>query len=96
MKSVEVNSIWKYRKRAGMGQKRVAHLLNHPDNSLFSKWERGEVVPNLRNLFKLACIFRVPVETLYPDVYRECGDEVDEREKSLLQGRPKVEHSLFV
>jgi len=104
MKTVEVNSLWKYRKMAGMGQKRLAHLLNHADNSQYSKWERGEKKPSIANALKLAHIFKVPVEVLYADLYQSCMEEVDDKakafscseegedaEKTFLQPSAKVE-----
>ena len=87
-----------------MGQKRLAHLLNHADNSQYSKWERGEKKPSILNALKLAYIFKVPIEVLYADLYQSCMEEVDEKakelscseevedpEKTLLQPNTKVE-----
>ena len=61
----------------------MAHLLNHADNSQYSKWERGEKKPSLSNALKLAHIFKVPVEVLYADLYQSCMEEVDEQAKAL-------------
>lgn len=92
MKPVEVNYIWKYRKKAKMGQKRVAHLLNHSDHTQISKWESGEKVPTMKSLFKLAHILQVRPEALYMNLYLSCAKEVDERQKTLPHGSEKVEH----
>lgn len=67
-----------------MGQKRMAHLLNHTDNSQYSKWERGKKQPSITNALKLAYILNVPVEVLYADVYQAGIKEVDERAKALF------------
>ena len=66
-----------------MGQKRLAHLLNHADNSQYSKWERGEKKPSLPNALKLAHIFKVPIEVLYADLYQSCVEEVNDQAKAL-------------
>ena len=88
-----------------MGQKRLAHLLNHADNSQYSKWERGDKKPSLSNALKLAHIFKVPIEVLYADLYQSCVEEVNDQAKALscseeiaetemitLQPNAKVEH----
>lgn len=83
MKTVEVNSLWKHRKKAGMAQKRLAHLLSHEDRSQYSKWERSDVYPSLLNALKLAHIFKVPVEVLFADLHQSCIEEVDAQSKTL-------------
>ncbi len=93
MQPIEVNHIWKYRKGARMGQKRLAHLLNHANHSQVSSWERGASVPTVQNLFKLAHILQIPAETLYADLYRRCAKEVDKREESLPHKKSKIEHT---
>jgi transcriptional regulator with XRE-family HTH domain len=86
-----INYIWKYRKRLGMGQKRVAYLLGHSDHSQFSKWERGESVPNLDNVLRLSYILQTPVEALYHERYKALSKDIEERQSTLPQRRAKVE-----
>jgi len=96
MKTAELNYIWKYRNKAKMGQKRVAHLLNHADHTQISKWETGEKVPTVKSLFKLAHIFQVSPEELFKNLYSSCEKEVNERLKTLPHRSEKVEQeNLF-
>jgi transcriptional regulator with XRE-family HTH domain len=83
MEETQINYIWKYRKKAGLGQKEIAHLLGCMDHTQFSKWERGEKLPNLENALRLAYILQTPVESLFGDLYRNLSAEIEERLKSL-------------
>lgn len=50
-----------YRKRAGMTQAELAEKLNYSDKSI-SKWERGDGMPDLLVLCKLADLYDVPLD----------------------------------
>lgn len=50
-----------YRKRAGMTQAELAEKLNYSDKSV-SKWERGDGMPDLLVLCRLADLFGVPLD----------------------------------
>jgi DNA-binding XRE family transcriptional regulator len=78
-----INYIWKHRKRLLLGQKRIAYLLGHSDHKQICKWEKGEVVPSLQNALRLSYILQTPVESLFVDLYRSLGEEVEERQKSI-------------
>ena len=50
-----------YRKRAGLTQAELAEKLNYSDKSV-SKWERGDGLPDLLVLCRLAEIYEVPID----------------------------------
>ena len=50
-----------YRKRAGLTQAELAEKLNYSDKSI-SKWERGDGMPDLLVLCKLADLYDVPLD----------------------------------
>lgn len=52
-----------YRKRFGLTQVELADKLNYSDKSV-SKWERGEAIPDIATLKKLANFFNVTIDEL--------------------------------
>lgn len=56
-------NISKLRKRAGLTQSDLAEKLNYSDKAI-SKWERGENVPSIEMLDKIAKVFDVNIEFL--------------------------------
>jgi transcriptional regulator with XRE-family HTH domain len=67
-KQIVTNRIWRYRKQQQLSQRQVAVMLTHKKTTQVSRWENGEKIPTLTNALKLSCIFKVPVETLFPDL----------------------------
>jgi transcriptional regulator with XRE-family HTH domain len=63
----------------------VARLLRHQDSSTLSDYERGERLPSLVNAFRLAIIFRVPVEFLFPALYDGLREDIRAEEERLAQ-----------
>lgn len=51
------------RQRAGLSQEQVAEAINLP-TPLFSRLERGKVLPTLATLVELCDVLRVPVDFL--------------------------------
>lgn len=92
MEEPQINYIWKHRKRAGLAQKQVAHLLGCADHTQFSKWERSEKLPNLQNALKLSYILQTPLESLFGDLYRNLSEEVEESRKSLPKEMKRSNH----
>jgi DNA-binding XRE family transcriptional regulator len=88
----QINYIWKYRRLARLAQKQIAHLLGCADHTQFSKWERGEKLPNLQNALRLAYILQTPVESLFGGLYRNVGEEVEEKRKSLPKEVKRSSH----
>ena len=63
LKSVVAQNIVRLRTQAGMTQLELAEELNYSDKSV-SKWERGEALPDVLVLKKMAEIFGVTVSAL--------------------------------
>lgn len=63
LKSIIANNIAYFRKRSGLTQGKLAELINYSDKSV-SKWERGDGMPDVMVLLKLAEVFDVTVNDL--------------------------------
>jgi transcriptional regulator with XRE-family HTH domain len=62
------NKLRSIRKAKGIRQLDVACKLGFSAPDRVSRWEKGQALPNIINLFKLALIYQVPPEDLYPDL----------------------------
>jgi transcriptional regulator with XRE-family HTH domain len=60
------NTLREHRKSAGLSQLEVAVKLGFKSSDRISKWEQGLTYPHVMNLFKLAKIYGVKSEELYP------------------------------
>jgi transcriptional regulator with XRE-family HTH domain len=87
------NALVVYRRRMGFSQKVTAELLGHRDATQLSRYEREDVLPTLREAFKLGIVLRVPVEFLFPDLYKTLRLSIREREeeRSLLSKAEDME-----
>ena len=65
-KLIQHNNLKKIRLDKQLTQLQVAEQLNLNAVDRISKWEAGIKVPSVINLFRLANIYQVSVETLYP------------------------------
>lgn len=63
LKSIIADNITYYRKRSGLTQGKLAELISYSDKSV-SKWERGDGIPDVTVLVRLAEIFDVTVNDL--------------------------------
>lgn len=61
IRTVLAEKMTAYRKRAGLTQAELAEKLNYSDKSI-SKWERGDGMPDLLVLCKLADLYDVPLD----------------------------------
>ena len=61
IRTVLAEKLTAYRKRAGLTQAELAEKLNYSDKSI-SKWERGDGMPDLLVLCKLADLYDVPLD----------------------------------
>lgn len=61
IRTILAQKLTAYRKRAGMTQAELAEKLNYSDKSV-SKWERGDGMPDLLVLCKLADLYDVPLD----------------------------------
>lgn len=78
-----INDLALYRERIGFTQMHVARLLKKPDTSLVSKLEQGHKLPQLIVALKLAAIYRVPIDFLYPALYKSVREGVRQLESEL-------------
>ena len=61
IRTILAEKLTAYRKRAGMTQAELAEKLNYSDKSI-SKWERGDGMPDLLVLCRLADLYDVPLD----------------------------------
>ena len=61
IRSILAEKLTAYRKRAGMTQAELAEKLNYSDKSI-SKWERGDGIPDILVLCRLADLYDVPLD----------------------------------
>ncbi len=73
-----------YRERMGFTQQHVAYLLGVRSKTLLSKIEQGHGFPNLKTALKLAVVYRVPVDFLYPDLYSSYREVIRKRELAMF------------
>jgi transcriptional regulator with XRE-family HTH domain len=86
------------RKRSGLSQKELGHILGFRSGAPISRHERSDAVPDLLTAFGYEAIFRVPISELFPGLYQavEVGIEErlaeieDELQQSTAKGREAV------
>ena len=83
------NVLRKYRRASGLKQLDVAKILGMKSSSRISRWEKGDGVPNIVNVFKLAVLYRVMVDSLFIDLLRCLRHEIHESEKKYLKNKNK-------
>lgn len=59
------NNLKTHRLAKGLSQQEVARLLNLKNNTLISRWEKGEAFPNLINIVKLCELYQVSFHDLF-------------------------------
>jgi transcriptional regulator with XRE-family HTH domain len=83
------NVLRKYRRASGLKQLDVAQILGMKSSSRISRWENGEGIPSVVNVFKLAILYRVMVDSLFIDLIRYLRHEIHEDEKKYLKNKNK-------
>lgn len=63
LKEVIAANLVHLRQEAGLTQVQLAEMLNYSDKAV-SKWERGESIPDLRVLIKLAQIYHISLDDI--------------------------------
>src|SRR5579863_5175315 len=63
------NPLKAYRKAHGLTQLDVAQRMGLKNSSLISRWESGFSLPDLENVFQLAAVYGVTVDTLFQDLH---------------------------
>jgi DNA-binding XRE family transcriptional regulator len=64
-KDIVPNNLKEHRIRCGYTQKEVAELLGMQCEDRLSHWEKGQALPSVGNLFKLAQLYKVQIEEIY-------------------------------
>ncbi len=72
-----------YRRKNGLSQKEMAHLMGYKTTTSISNYERGSKMPQLTNLLKLEIILHTPIAFLFRDHFEELKREVRQKEKML-------------
>jgi transcriptional regulator with XRE-family HTH domain len=67
------------RKRSGLSQKELAHILGFRSGVPISRHERSDSVPDLLTAFGFEAIFRVPISKLFPGLYQTVEVGLEER-----------------
>jgi len=83
------NQLLLYRKRSRLSQKQVARLLGDRDESVLSRYERGEVLPPLESALKLEIIYRIPAAFLFPGLYGRLREDIRSLESKLPRAAGK-------
>jgi len=71
--------LWLARKRRGLKQKQIAHLLSHKSIDQISRYENGTRLPKLQTALKLEIIYGIPLRLLFSDLYVQLRGEVKDR-----------------
>ncbi len=85
------NCLRKYRKLKGLKQKDVAKILKLKSTSMISRWEKGTVLPNSLNIFKLSLLYRTLIDALFIDLMRLLKEDIRKREEKVLKAKDKKE-----
>jgi transcriptional regulator with XRE-family HTH domain len=80
MKSPIPNSLKEYRQRAGLKQVQVAQILNFSTTDRISKWESGNSMPDIINLFRLSTVYHCPPHKLYSELFRIALNGINPRD----------------
>jgi len=78
------NDLLHYRKRMRFTQMQVMSILGWKNRKGLCQIESGVVVPTLATAFKLAIIYRVPVEFLFRAMYESLRDQIRRKEQALI------------
>ncbi|MBQ8689609.1 MAG: helix-turn-helix transcriptional regulator [Clostridia bacterium] len=92
LKSVIAKNICELRIESGMTQLALAEMLNYSDKAI-SKWERGESVPDVFMLKRIADIFEVTVDYLLEDDHTAA--EIKKETQRVVRSRNRVIISML-
>jgi len=90
VKSIVAKNLVLLRKANNLTQSAVANELNYSDKSV-SKWERGEALPDLETLVRLASFYGVTLDFLIdPDMEKSFTKKTDTEEMAKKQEQKKL------
>jgi transcriptional regulator with XRE-family HTH domain len=64
------NTLRAHWEAVGLSQKKVVEILGLKDNTLISRWENGNSLPNLVSAIRLSIIYKISVNELYTSLVR--------------------------
>jgi len=76
------NKLRFFREQTGLLQKDVAKALGLDCADRISRWENGIAMPSIVNLFRLAAVYGVMPNDLYPQLYDSAKNQNEERTMS--------------
>lgn len=94
MKTKTKNNLWIARQRVGLELKQVARLLSFKSAELVSRYEKGMHLPGLEIALKLEIIYKMPVQKLFKELYKQCRREISEI-KTGRQVKLSAQQSLY-
>jgi len=74
-----------YRRRFGLTQKEMAHLLGCKSEAKVSRYENSGRLPPLKTALMYEAIFGVPVSKLFAGIYSQVEKETAKHAKTLMQ-----------
>ena len=69
MKAPSNNKLKEYRLKAGLLQKDIGLAIGFKHWERISRWETGQAMPSVNNLFLIAQVLKVFPHELYPELY---------------------------
>ena len=87
IKDIVARNILRLRKKSGLTQMALSEQINYSDKAI-SRWESGEVTPDVETLNKLAQIFNVKIASLF--------DENLDPEESEISAPIKIKSKLII
>ena len=90
VKAIVSGNLVRLRKANGLTQADLAKLINYSDKAI-SRWEKGEVVPDLETIYALSEVYHVPVSAI-----TEKAPEKEETDAPVSDVRQKVLSQIFL
>src|SRR6266542_1577854 len=87
------NRLKKYRRLAGLSQKKVSKLLDVSICSL-SRWEKGHAMPNMLHVLQLCVLYRAYPHQLYFEVWEALKKEFAPAFNLFMHEQPNTHHEL--
>lgn len=69
------NRLKQCRKHRGLSQKELADLMGFKDTTWISRWENGDVLPNLVSAVRLSVLLDIPMNNLFDGLVKRVQEE---------------------
>ena len=79
------NRLKQCRRHRGLSQKELADLMGFKDTTWISRWENGDVLPNLVSAARLSVLLDMPMNNLFDGLVERVREEMPPRQ----QGTPE-------